>query len=129
MDPQCRGKNGETDQERPEMEGVLNDGYINHMKYQLPDIVCDRCILQMRYREFLRFLLSNTQVACAYIYVVHDTTRGDENVQMRLLLTFISGATSFSCFLFVLVAFIVLVATEWIGLGVECREFVVHGAS
>lgn len=52
VDPQCRGVEGETDQERPDMEGVLADGYINHMRYQLPNITCDRCILQARYREF-----------------------------------------------------------------------------
>lgn len=48
----CRGENNEVDQTRPELEGVLNDGTVNHMRYQLPDNVeCDHCILMMRYRE------------------------------------------------------------------------------
>ncbi|CAM9480330.1 unnamed protein product [Sphacelaria rigidula] len=51
IDPPCRGATGETDQERPEMDGVLNEGYINHMRYQLPDITCERCVLQTRYHS------------------------------------------------------------------------------
>lgn len=47
-----RGENGETDQTRVELEGVLNDGYVNHMRYRLPDdLTCDHCILMMRYRK------------------------------------------------------------------------------
>lgn len=42
------------DQTRPELEGVLNEGTVNHMRYKLPDdLECDHCILMMRYREWL----------------------------------------------------------------------------
>lgn len=46
-----RGENNEVDQTRPMLEGVLNDGTVNHMRYKLPDIECDHAILMMRYRE------------------------------------------------------------------------------
>lgn len=47
-----RGENNEVDQTRPELEGVLNEGTVNHMRYKLPDdLECDHCILMMRYRE------------------------------------------------------------------------------
>ncbi|CAM9517701.1 unnamed protein product, partial [Hapterophycus canaliculatus] len=52
IDPPCRwdaGENEEVDQTRPELEGVLMDGTVNHMRYQLPDITCDHAILMMRY--------------------------------------------------------------------------------
>lgn len=52
--PPCRvrGENNEVDQTRPELEGVLNDGTVNHMRYALPaGFTCDHCILMMRYRE------------------------------------------------------------------------------
>lgn len=50
LDPPCR--KDETDQTRPELEGVLNDGSVMHMRYQLPDITCEHAVLQMRYRKF-----------------------------------------------------------------------------
>ena len=45
----CR--KSETDQTRPKLEGVLNDGHVTHMRYKLPDISCDHAVLQMAYRE------------------------------------------------------------------------------
>lgn len=47
-----RGENNEVDQTRPELEGVLMDGTVNHMRYKLPEITCDHAILMMRYREY-----------------------------------------------------------------------------
>ncbi len=41
----------EVDQTRPELEGVLMDGTVMHMRYKFPDITCDHCILMLRYRE------------------------------------------------------------------------------
>ncbi|CAM9974029.1 unnamed protein product, partial [Pylaiella littoralis] len=49
VDPPCRG--GEVDQTRPELQGVLNDGNVMHMRYKLPNIECDHAILMMRYHS------------------------------------------------------------------------------
>eukprot|EP00752_Nemacystus_decipiens_P005992 g5411.t1 len=48
-DPLCRGETGETDQTRPELGPGLMTGTVNTMRYKLPDIECDHCILMMRY--------------------------------------------------------------------------------
>lgn len=51
VDPECRAS--ETNQDMP--EGASVDGYVIHMKYDLPkDLTCERCILQMIYCEFWR---------------------------------------------------------------------------
>lgn len=39
------------DQTRPMLEGVLNEGYVNIMRYKLPDVVTHRGVLQMVYCE------------------------------------------------------------------------------
>ncbi|CAM9090943.1 unnamed protein product, partial [Laminaria digitata] len=49
IDPPCR--KDETDQTRPKLEGVLNDGHVTHMRYKLPDISCDHAVLQMAYHS------------------------------------------------------------------------------
>ncbi len=49
-DPTCRGVTGEVDQTKP----VHATGGENmKMRYVLPDIECDHCILQMVYRELV----------------------------------------------------------------------------
>lgn len=48
-------RGSEVDQTRPELEGVLNDGNVMHMRYKLPNIACDHAILMMRYREYAFF--------------------------------------------------------------------------
>lgn len=47
VDPKCRAE--EVDQTKPD---GAEDGQVMHMRYQLPDITCERCILQMIYCEF-----------------------------------------------------------------------------
>lgn len=47
VDPECRGE--ETNYSRP--EDAFPDGYIMKMKYVLPDIECEHCVLQMVYCE------------------------------------------------------------------------------
>ena len=42
----------ETDQTRPDLGGVLDEGVVNHMRYKLPDITCGHAVLQMAYREY-----------------------------------------------------------------------------
>ncbi|CAM9637939.1 unnamed protein product [Ectocarpus sp. 4 AP-2014] len=51
IDPPCRGENNEVDQTRPELEGVLMDGTVNHMRYKLPEIETTHAILMMRYHS------------------------------------------------------------------------------
>lgn len=77
IDPPCRG--AEVDQTRPELEGVLNEGNVAHVRYKLPDIVCEHAILQMAYREYTgmdwRFCMSCFDIevrviesACCHIF-------------------------------------------------------------
>lgn len=49
-DPQCRGLTGEVDQTKPLH---ATGGENMKMRYVLPDIECDHCILQMVYRELV----------------------------------------------------------------------------
>ena len=57
MDPTCRGTTGEVDQTKPLH---ATGGENMKMRYALPNIECEHCILQMVYRESVVFLWLRT---------------------------------------------------------------------